>query len=190
MSSSANSSDPRVRRTREMLHRAFEELLAQKAFDEISVQDIAGRSTVNRATFYDHFPDKFALLEDMIGENFRATFEARMQGAQPGCPTTIRQLVLTVCDFFAEISSRCQKHQRQFAPVVESKIKQLVRDSLLAGLTAKNAPDAELRATLASWAICGACLEWSSSRTSNQEEFVETVLPLVFPALGLQKAGC
>ncbi len=51
----------------------------KRALRPISVQDIAERSTVNRATFYDHFTDKFALLEDMIGEEFRATFLRRME---------------------------------------------------------------------------------------------------------------
>ena len=59
--------DPRIRRTRQMLFQAFQDLLAEKTFDLISVQDIAERSTLNRATFYDHFTDKFALLEAMTG---------------------------------------------------------------------------------------------------------------------------
>lgn len=42
-------------RTRQLLHRAFTELLTEKSFEEITVHDIAERSTVNRATFYDHF---------------------------------------------------------------------------------------------------------------------------------------
>ncbi|MGD1097474.1 MAG: helix-turn-helix domain-containing protein, partial [Bryobacteraceae bacterium] len=55
--------DPRIRRTRQLFHQALEKLLEKKEFDEISVQDIADAATVNRATFYDHYPDKFALLE-------------------------------------------------------------------------------------------------------------------------------
>ena len=96
--------DPRVRRTRQMLHEAFKTLLAEKGFEAISVQDIAERSTVNRATFYDHFTDKFALLEDMFGEEFRATFLRRMEGVTGTCPGAIRQLILTVCDFVSDLS--------------------------------------------------------------------------------------
>ncbi len=72
--------DPRIRRTRQLLFRALAELLMEKSFDEISVQDIAERSTVNRATFYDHFTDKFALLEAKIAEDFRERFESRTGG--------------------------------------------------------------------------------------------------------------
>ena len=62
--------DPRVTRTRKLIRDALVSLLAEKNFESISVQDIAARSTVNRATFYAHFTDKFALLDAMLREDF------------------------------------------------------------------------------------------------------------------------
>ena len=59
--------DPRVRRTRQLLQEALRKLLKIKEFDKISVQDISDAATVNRATFYDHYDDKFGLLECMVG---------------------------------------------------------------------------------------------------------------------------
>ncbi|MBI4304912.1 MAG: TetR family transcriptional regulator, partial [Chloroflexi bacterium] len=47
-----NPQDPRVKRTRKLLHDAFDSLLSEKSFEAITVQDIAERATVNRATFY------------------------------------------------------------------------------------------------------------------------------------------
>ena len=41
-----------------------------KEFDAISVQDIAEAATINRATFYDHYTDKFALLECTVASRF------------------------------------------------------------------------------------------------------------------------
>ena len=58
--------DPRVRRTRKMLQDALAQLLKEKEFDKISIGDIAEASTLNRATFYDHYPDKFALLHSLV----------------------------------------------------------------------------------------------------------------------------
>ena len=57
-----NEADPRVKRTRKLLQDALLELLAEKSFDAITVQDIAERSTINRATFYAHFVDKYDLF--------------------------------------------------------------------------------------------------------------------------------
>ncbi|MFZ4683262.1 MAG: TetR/AcrR family transcriptional regulator [Terrimicrobiaceae bacterium] len=183
------STDPRIRRTRELLYSAFAGLLAEKSFEEISVQDIAERSTLNRATFYDHFPDKFALVESMIGENFLVMLTARMDGSPGTCRESAKRLILALCDFLTDLASRCQKHQRQFEPLMESKIKSVVREFLLEGLR-KKMPDAkssdlELRATMASWAVCGAALGWSRQRTPAAETFVESVLPLIAPTLEL-----
>ena len=187
MKSAPDVLDPRIRRTRQLLHRAFNELLTEKTFEEITVNDIAERSTVNRATFYDHFPDKFALLEDIIADSFQTMLEARMAGSIGTCPESVKQLIRAVCDFFADMASRCQKQQRQFAPVAESKIKSLLRDFLLIGLR-ETIPEAsksglELRATMASWAICGAALEWSHAKTASLEAFADSVFSLVSTTL-------
>ena len=57
------SVDPRVKRTRQLLQRAFLELFEEKGIESIGIQEITDRATVNRATFYAHFPDKYALLD-------------------------------------------------------------------------------------------------------------------------------
>lgn len=54
--------DPRVVRTRQMFRDALVSLIAEKGFDAITVQDIADRATLNRATFYLHYQDKHDLL--------------------------------------------------------------------------------------------------------------------------------
>jgi AcrR family transcriptional regulator len=185
--------DPRIKRTRQLLHRAFTELLTEKTFEEITVNDIAERSTVNRATFYDHFPDKFALLEDIIADSFQAMLEARMTGSLGTCPESVKQLIRAVCDFFADMASRCQTHQRQFTPVAESKIKSLLRDFLLIGLhetiPGDSKSELELRATMASWAICGAALEWSQAKSASLEAFADSVFSLVSTTLQIRMSG-
>jgi AcrR family transcriptional regulator len=91
--------DPRIRRTRQMLFTALEELLHEKSFDEITMLDLAARSTLNRGTIYTHFKDKYALLAALVEEKFRAIFDARMKGASGTCHESVKQLILTVCDY-------------------------------------------------------------------------------------------
>ncbi len=175
--------DPRIRRTRQMLYQAFRDLLAEKTFDVISVQDIAERSTLNRATFYDHFTDKFALLEAMIGERFSTLIAERMAGNEATCETSLRQLILAACDFLSEVSSGCQKHQRQFEPIVESRVKAILREFLLEGLRSHQAKNPELKATMVSWAIAGAALEWSREKKTPPNALADAILPTVHTAL-------
>ncbi len=62
MTKEAKKLDPRVIRTRQLLRDALVSLIAEKGFDAITVQDIADRATLNRATFYLHYQDKHDLL--------------------------------------------------------------------------------------------------------------------------------
>ncbi len=57
--------DPRARRTRQRLQDALRKLLGEKPLDEILIQDVADAAEVNRATFYDHYSDKFDLFNGL-----------------------------------------------------------------------------------------------------------------------------
>ncbi len=65
------SVDPRVFRTDKLLQEAFIELSAERSFDAISIGDITKRANVNRATFYRHYSDKYALMEQIFQEAIR-----------------------------------------------------------------------------------------------------------------------
>ena len=54
--------DRRVRRTRRLLREALVELVAEKGYDRVTVQDVIDRADLSRATFYAHFRDKDDLL--------------------------------------------------------------------------------------------------------------------------------
>jgi AcrR family transcriptional regulator len=57
------TSDRRTRRTRGRLNSAMVELIQEKRFDDITVQNVIDRADVGRATFYTHFRDKEDLFE-------------------------------------------------------------------------------------------------------------------------------
>ncbi|MEA3147698.1 MAG: hypothetical protein QOE88_108 [Verrucomicrobiota bacterium] len=183
MTAQTTKLDPRIRRTRQLLFEAFQNLLAEKSFHLITVQDIAERSTLNRATFYDHFTDKFALLEAMMGERFATLIDARMAGNDGTCEAALRPLILAACDFLAEVSSGCQNQQRQFEPIVESQVKALIRESLLVGLRSHGAENPELKATMVSWAIAGAAFQWSREKKISADQLADAVLPTVQTSL-------
>jgi AcrR family transcriptional regulator len=65
--------DLRVRRTRKLLIQALIELTIEKGFAAITVQDIANRAMVNRATFYRHYLDKYDLLDQYMNEVYELT---------------------------------------------------------------------------------------------------------------------
>jgi len=54
--------DARIRRTHERLGSALVELIQEKPIDDVTVQEVLGRASVGRSTFYLHFSDKNDLL--------------------------------------------------------------------------------------------------------------------------------
>ena len=55
-------------RTKEIIRDAFWELLEEKPYNKITVQDIVNRCQVNRNTFYYHFQNIPALMEESVKE--------------------------------------------------------------------------------------------------------------------------
>ena len=64
--------DQRVRRTRDRLGDALVELLVQKPFDDITVQDVLDGARVSRSTFYTHYRDKNDLFLSDAEEFFES----------------------------------------------------------------------------------------------------------------------
>ncbi|MBO3737714.1 TetR/AcrR family transcriptional regulator [Actinoplanes flavus] len=58
--------DRRVRRTRPALRAALLDLMAERRYESVTVQDVIDRADVGRSTFYNHYTDKDALLRDCL----------------------------------------------------------------------------------------------------------------------------
>jgi len=54
--------DRRVQRTRELLQKALIELMSERGYDAIPIQDIVDRANVGRTTFYLHYSSKDELF--------------------------------------------------------------------------------------------------------------------------------
>jgi len=166
-----------------MLMDSLGKLLAKKEFEDISVQEIADEATLNRATFYLHYPDKNALLQAMTESRFRNLIERRGLSFA-NCDGALRAIALGVCDYFTEITNCPVKGARiplegSIIPVVEGMFKEgLAHHEMAAGV------DAALLATTAAWAVFGAARRWfqTSDRIPAEEMAakIETMVKPVF----------
>jgi AcrR family transcriptional regulator len=181
--------DPRIRRTRQLLQGALKQLMDQKPFDEISVQDITEAATVNRATFYDHYNDKFALLDALVAGGFHKLLHERNVIYDGTCPTAARAIILATCDYFVESRSNHSECERQgaFEPLMDAAIAAAIRRVLIQGMKKGGTTPEEvvnIAATAASWTVCGAVKEWfSQPGRSSADELVPLVLRLILPSL-------
>jgi AcrR family transcriptional regulator len=58
--------DRRVKRTQNLLAKALIALVLEKGYETVSIRDITERADVGYATFFRHYRDKDALLEDVL----------------------------------------------------------------------------------------------------------------------------
>jgi AcrR family transcriptional regulator len=142
-----------------MLMEALLRLLARKEFDDISIQEIADEATLNRATFYLHYPDKNALLQAMTAARFRDLIAQRGLSFT-NCDGALRAIALGVCDYLAETTG-CPSQLAKMP--LEGSIIPVVEGIFVEGAahheTAPNV-DLALLATTAAWAIFGAARRW------------------------------
>jgi len=179
--------DPRIRRTRRLLQDALKRLLEEKEFDKISVQDITEAATLNRATFYAHYTDKFALLGELIRVSFLQLLEQRNARFDGTCSSAFQVILLAVCDYLVEVQKSLSSKQHQFEPFVEATVIDQIRQVLLDGSrkhpVERRIPP-EMIAATASWAIYGAVKQWvNTPNREPAEEFVRVAVELVQPIL-------
>jgi len=171
--------DPRIRRTRQLLLQGLEKLLEKKEFDQISVQDIAEAATVNRATFYDHYSDKFSLLKCMVGSRFHELLAERQVDFDGCCGSALKAIILALCDYLSQV--------REYKPHMESAIIAVLERIILNGLQKQPPKDGvpvEMMAAAASWAMYGAAKQWAETPDHcPSEQVVDTVVKLVGPIL-------
>jgi AcrR family transcriptional regulator len=185
--SSCETVDPRIRRTRELLQQALEKLLESKEFEKISVQDIADQATVNRATFYDHYNDKSALLAAMVGCRFHRLLAERQVQFDGTCAWALQALVLAVSEYLTRMQG--PDGTRAVEPHMESAMIAVVRGILTEGLTKhppKDGSAVQLVVAAASWAIYGAVKEWAyMPGRCPADQLAASVLRMVAPILQL-----
>jgi AcrR family transcriptional regulator len=185
-----NANDPRVKRTRQLLMQSFMELLVEKKnIYSISVQDIAARATVNRATFYAHFEDKFAFLECWMREKFQRKLKEALPDSSISDMSSLRTLILTVFDFLARTRQYMTPADSQFEPLFEIAMQKELYQLLFKWLSEEsNTPVSqeivEATALVISWGIFGSAVQWSRSPQNRTAEAMARDV-LVVVAAGL-----
>ena len=188
MVAQVNEADPRVKRTRKLLLQSFIELLAEKGFRDLSVQDIAERATLNRATFYAHFEDKYALMESFIREGFQQMLTSKLSASAPFTLDNLHLLIRTVFEYLAQVQ-KCQPRstdKQEVEPLFEATVPGELYKFISDWLDQTPPPDSQCRAAVdtaamvMSWAIFGAGLQWSrGARRSSVEEMAGQVVAVL-----------
>lgn len=86
------SRSPSFIRTDKAIMQAFIDLLKEKSFEKITVQDILEKTPVTRATFYAHYHDKYEIAERMLEQFLHARDDVRLE-ISSASPSKMRGIV-------------------------------------------------------------------------------------------------
>ena len=115
------SSDPRIRRTRTALCAALLSLLEEKAFDQITIRDIAARAEIGYATFFRNYDSKGAVLHDLAADQIRQLIELAFPAIEV---RNSRAAALAQCTFVDE-------HRRLWTALLTGGAAGIVREEFI-----------------------------------------------------------
>ena len=110
--------DRRVRRTRARLQDALMELILEKGYDRITVQDLIDRADIGRSTFYAHYETKDDLMRAGLGELTEELERSLRDGSEESVP---------VKALFAHLDS----HHALYKAMLRDRGLSLVEDAVL-----------------------------------------------------------
>jgi AcrR family transcriptional regulator len=168
--------DRRARRMRTLLQHALLELLRQKRFDSITIQEITERADVNRTTFYAYFPDKYALLDATLRAQFQQTLADRFPATGGRWDAaSVRLLIRSSYEFLTEVKRLCKPFDTQMELLVAKLAQSELTAILSAWLGHAGGSRAPARVRLktiisaTSWVILGTVIEWAFQQTLDEE---------------------
>lgn len=171
-----NTVDRRVTRTQTALREALIELILERGWDEISVQDICDRADIGRSTFYGHFTCKEELLTSAFGD-LRKTLRAQQMNSG--------DLRTPVFGFVQGLIEHVYENQRLFRAVIgkrsglaiQRRFRQLLIELVNEDLTLGGIPVA--RRAAGGHYIAGALFElltwWIDSRSQLSPHELELI---------------
>ncbi|UUZ84908.1 TetR/AcrR family transcriptional regulator [Paenibacillus sp. P26] len=186
--------DPRVLRTRQLIREAFRDLLQRKGFDSITVKDIAQKATINRATFYAHYEDKYALLEEITEQAFRERIPEQVMNAREFTDEICDGLILFTHRYIVDFYQTCRVDSKSIAAIVDEKIKKMLQQTIASILLKEDnysladRHHTEVISAMTGSAIYGAAHEWLMVGKNNRTDLlVDIVRPYVMNGLGLHR---
>jgi AcrR family transcriptional regulator len=172
--------DPRILRTRKLIMDAFIELTKKTDFNHITIGDITSAATVNRATFYNHFFDKYDLLEKVLRESVMREVLQEVSMHEVINEETIKSIFISIIKFHTSVGNQCQRSYEAFTPQIETIFKKELQAffSEWAGRQSSNQNRIELEtfAVMLSWSLYGAAMYWMQNRSTQPEDYVKKIL--------------
>lgn len=124
--------DLRVQKTKAALFRAFYELLAEKSYESITINELCERAMVRRATFYKHYRDKQDFLLGLVSR-FREQFRAMIKADGES---------ITLAEYFTKYISNTVDRIVTYPEIIKNILASQMRDPFINVVLRSNFKDA------------------------------------------------
>ncbi|WP_164219777.1 TetR family transcriptional regulator [Virgibacillus sp. YIM 98842] len=173
--------DPRILRTRKLIMDSFIELSEEKEFKDITIKDITSKAMINRATFYYHFQDIYDLLERALSEVLLINLDYSTYGESELNNEDFVSIFKAIADFQQSLSHRCHRgYEDTIARIIREQLYVIFFKMLQKKHPNEKEKTLKLTATMLSWGIYGASVEWRKNNSSMApEEFIESAIPFI-----------
>ncbi|TQR21707.1 TetR/AcrR family transcriptional regulator [Psychrobacillus vulpis] len=183
--------DPRITRTRNLIMDAFVQLSMKKEFKDITIKDITDEATVNRATFYSHFTDKYQLLDAVLTEDLMTKIFNDINLHDELSEESIIKIFLSITTFQSDLSTQCKRSYDAFMSSIEAKLKAQLEELFCKHLI-KNQPQEDpetlrIASVMLSWGIYGASVDWQHNSKLTAEQYIQKALPPILNGMKLIK---
>lgn len=185
--------DRRIQKTLKLLQNALAELIAEKDYEDITIQDILDRANVGRSTFYAHFENKDQLLRSMLtllNDKFEEGIQHISDGHKPyeansdNMPLKALQFIEQNQRLFKALLGK--PNQSLHSNPLSDYLFVIIREHFLSMLRLRNADplQAEMIARYYTGAFIGALAWWvENDLVYPPEVFAQMLNRLILPGL-------
>ncbi|MCJ1655517.1 TetR/AcrR family transcriptional regulator [Staphylococcus sp. NRL 16/872] len=175
--------DPRIIRTKKLLVEAFQEVSREKDMAQITVKDITERATVNRATFYAHFTDKYDILDYTLSVTILKDLNDTLTISEMINEAVISEVFIAIAHYMSEVQESCKKNSETFCNQAHKRINNELED-IFTIMLRNSYPDQDIdilvnSASFLAAGICGLGRHWLDTSTLTAEAFIEKNLPFL-----------
>lgn len=171
--------DPRFLRTRQLIMDAFMQLAIEKEFKDITIKDITSRATVNRATFYYHFFDKYDLLEKVLAESVLKGVLTNVNSHEALTSESMQNIFTSILQFQQGLATQCARSYEAFTPKIETIVKEELARIFRDFLKDKH-PDwpfekVDVHSIMLSWSLYGMSTKYVKSGETPTDALIQAL---------------
>ncbi|MCM3255693.1 TetR/AcrR family transcriptional regulator [Priestia aryabhattai] len=171
--------DPRFIRTRNLIMEAFIKLTMERDFKNIKIEDITKEATINRASFYYHFKDKYDLLEQVMDEKIQTDVIHSIDNYTPLNIDTISSIYDSIVSFLFAMTTQCRPSYREFMPTIEKILKEKLINTFDT-LQGNSTSSGNVCSVMISWSLFGAIKHYiNHSNYLERETYKNNVLSYI-----------